>query len=90
MTDDSHVTYSVKEILAQIRQENVDWFKRLDEKMDDMANATDAHFLATDNRVSVLEGRIRVLEDWKTRAYVLGAAILVVVGAATPFLTHYF
>jgi hypothetical protein len=83
VSDDSHVTYSVKEILAVIRQENIDWFKRLDEKMDNMAQATDARFAS-------LETRIRLLEAWKTKALAVGAAILAAVGVATPFITHYF
>ena len=84
MSDDSHVTYSVKELLSQLREDTMDGFRRLENRFDALAKSVSekadaAHVQVIDERLKLVEEKIgSALAVDKYKKWLIGVTVGVI------------
>lgn len=84
MSEDSHVTYSVKELLSQLREDTMDGFRRLENRFDALAKSVSekadaAHVQLIDERLKLVEEKIgNTLAVDKYKKWLIGVTVGVV------------
>lgn len=61
MTEESHVTYSVKELLSQLREDTMDGFRRLETRFDQLAKSVSEK--ADAEHVKIIDERLKLVEE---------------------------
>lgn len=61
MSEDSHVTYSVKELLSQLREDTMDGFRRLESRFDALAKSVSEK--ADAEHVKIIDERLKLVEE---------------------------